>query len=199
MFTSIIALKNDLIKKLLMTLSPDLRAITSANYQEICALKGNLWEFDENTTLTAGQSIFFLLKLDEVPEEIRVLINPIDIQSEQSNIEMFIYEGTNYNTTATPFISFNYNRNIVREPFFKAYREPTGTNKGLLLVDHLIFASTSGSGVNVRRDSGKGGSSKPIFTNKEKTYLLEIKNIGTATTKVEFHSQILEYCETGLI
>ena len=118
------------------------------------------------------------------------MLLPLLIKSGSEYVKVHIYENTNYSGGAS-VNAYNVNRLSNDTYGFIITSGATGTSKGTEFITRAVFGSGGASpvGADVSRESG---GSNPTIMNPAYNYLVEIENMTSDSTDIEYNADIFE-------
>lgn len=161
--------------------------IIATNYQDDYTVRGNHYLVNKVVEMTSEQTFDFLIDLSDLTEANQFIVLPFSLISTKEEVRVRVYENTGY-TGGIASEALRVNRAVEREHIFKLTVGATGTDKGTLIREHIIAASSQGSNINPTL----GGASSITILNPKYNYLVEVENMAAATTTIEYNADIFE-------
>ena len=163
-------------------------AIRITTYEDDYTVRGNAFKRNNVVDLAGSTTINFLIDLSAVPLTDGVFVLPVAIQSSEEEVQFRLYEDTDY-SGGTPVQLYNVNRLMADSYNLVVTSASTGTDKGTLIRTHAAFGSSTGAAA---QNFGTGGGLEITILNPSKNYLIELENLGTGTTRLEYDATVFE-------
>jgi len=155
-------------------------AVLTTSYADDYTIRGNHFLINKIETIAKETTKTFLVDQSGITEGNQIILDPFIFSANGADVQINIYEDTDY-TGGTPITNImNISRvsDITPEVVFKA--EPTGSDKGTLIREHIAFST--GLGVNVTAGIRTGIAITVI--DPTVNYLVEIINADTVNSAI---------------
>ena len=163
-------------------------AIKTTTYSDDFISQGRSGRANDIITMTAGQKIAWLVDLSLIPSTDGFFMLPINIKSSEEEVQLRMYESPVNPVAGTAFSMINPNRLSDFVPDYIITQGATYDSEGLQIFAHAAFAASGR--ISQTPDSGSGSS--PNILDTSKYYIIELENIGTGATEVEYDTVVYQ-------
>lgn len=166
-------------------------ALLVTTYADDYTVRGNHFLWNKRQTLTGSEVQTYLLDMTDADEAGKIFfVQPFSLVSESTKVTIKLFEGATVSEKGTEVEDevYNINRTSDIEPLTVLYSEPTVTDYGTELRDHVAFGSSQG----VNASPGVADAININILDTSKLYIIEITNEESSATDTESNVSFFE-------